>query len=118
MNHVAAAVGLAPEELRRYIVQAHYLASSCFLDVDEVIARVAMSQLPVIIVQGASDQLCSNDNTRRLADALPQSRLKWVPEGGHDPYHPAMLQAWHEALATVFDDRPACPVLHATKDRS
>ena len=109
---------IAPEELRRYLVQAHYLASSCFLDVDEVIDSVAMSQLPVIIVQGESAQLCSNDNTRRLADALPQSRLKWVPEGGHDPYHPAMLQAWHEALAMVFDDRLACPALHATKDSS
>ena len=88
-------------ELRRYRVQAHYLAASCFLDMDEVIEGVALARLPVAIIQGECDQLCLLANARRLAQTLPGSHLSWVPGAGHDPYHPAMLQAWQAALAAM-----------------
>lgn len=95
------------DELRHYRVQAHYLASSCFLDVDEVLAGVALARSPVVIVQGQSDHLCSAANSRRLARALPGSRLVWAAGGGHDPYHPAMMQAWQTALDSVLNNPAA-----------
>jgi two-component system sensor histidine kinase UhpB len=36
-----------------------------------------------------------------LAQALPGSRLSWISGAGHDPYHPAILQAWQSALAAM-----------------
>ena len=88
------------ERLRlKYRIQAHYLQHRCFIG-EQRLLRVArgLDGLPAIILQGRADRICRPENAWRLARALPGSELVWIDDAGHDPYHPAMQDAWRRAL--------------------
>ncbi|KAF3999712.1 alpha/beta fold hydrolase [Glaciimonas immobilis] len=92
----------APAELQRllsrYRVQSHYLINHCFLDEADLLrASADLTGLPVVILQGQSDQVCDPDNALRLHAHIPGSRLKIVV-GGHDPFQPEMAMALLDAL--------------------
>lgn len=91
----AAAQALAA----KYRVQAHYLVHSCFLGKATLLSAARkLSDVPVAIVQGDADAICPPANAEWLHAACAGSRLLRVPHAGHDPYHPAMLDAVRKAL--------------------
>jgi proline iminopeptidase len=84
--------------VRKYRLQAHYLQAGCFLDEAEFLARCRSLHLPVHLMHGLDDQVCPPGNTRRLAESLPQARVRWVAGCGHDPFHGEMVRGWSEAM--------------------
>ena len=88
---------LAPQDrlVRKYRIQAHYLAQQCFLGATGICSLIArLPAVPVAIVHGRLDCVCQPENARRLQQAIPGSRLAWADGAGHDPFHPAMSSAW------------------------
>jgi len=79
----------------KYRLQAHYLARQCFLGEPPLFGLVArLPPVPVAIVHGRLDWVCVPENAWRLHLAIPGSRLAWADGAGHEPFHPAMAEAW------------------------
>lgn len=83
----------------RYRVQAHYLQHACWLD-DANLGRGAAdwSGLPIQFLHGAADRVCALAPAERVRGWLAGSGWRAVEGAGHDPFHPAMAQAMHDAL--------------------
>lgn len=92
----------------RYRVQAHYLAHGCWLgDLLERVPR--LPPVPAVLLHGTDDRVCPITSARELHAAWPaaaRARFVAVTGAGHDPTHPAMVQAMTQALA-AFDRRAA-----------
>ncbi|KAB2966265.1 alpha/beta fold hydrolase [Zoogloea sp.] len=87
--------------VRKYRLQAHYLLAGCFLDETDFLAGCqALAGLPVVLIHGRGDRVCPPANGERLHAHIPGSRLIWIDGCGHDPFHPAMVEAWRAALAS------------------
>lgn len=83
----------------RYRVQCHYLRHRCWLDAPPLIDRLpGLPAVPTLILQGEADRICRPEGARLLHAAIPGSRLRIVPGAGHDPTHPAMVDATVRAL--------------------
>ena len=81
--------------VRKYQIQAHYLAHQCVLGETGIFSLVAhLPAVPVAIFHGRLDFVCQPENAKRLQQAIPGSRLAWADGAGHDPFHPAMSSAW------------------------
>jgi len=80
--------------LRRYRLQAHYLARQCFLGEAAVLGAISrLHGLPVLLLHGRLDLVCRPVNSWRAWRSLAGSRLQWVDGAGHDPFAPAMAKA-------------------------
>ncbi len=83
----------------RYRVQAHFLSRRCWLDgagTRNACARLA--GLPVQFLHGTADLVCRPGAAWQAQRCAAGSRMAWVPGAGHDPYHPAMVDAMVRAL--------------------
>lgn len=83
----------------RYKVQAHFLSRRCWLDgtgTRNACARLA--GLPVLFLHGAADLVCRPGAAWQAQRGAAGSRMGWVEGAGHDPYHPAMVDAMVRAL--------------------
>ncbi|NML27855.1 alpha/beta fold hydrolase [Zoogloea dura] len=100
----ATAMPDAPQRValaRKYRLQAHYLQAGCFLDEADFLAGCeTLEGLPVVLIHGREDRICPPANAERLHAHIPGSRLIWIDGCGHDPFHPAMVEAWRAALAS------------------
>lgn len=70
---------------RKYRVQAHYLQRRAGLGKAVLLAAAAAigrRGLPVTLLHGKADRVCSPGNARRLLQAMPHARMQWM-EGGH-----------------------------------
>jgi proline iminopeptidase len=88
-------------QVDRYRVQAHYMRHGCWVQAPPLLQRCR--QLPVrptLILQGHKDRICPPDGARALRAVLPHARLREVAGVGHDPSHPAMVDAMVTALDT------------------
>lgn len=86
----------------RYRVQAHYLQHACWLDEASLgMGAASWSALPIRFLHGAADRVCAPVLAQRAQGWLAGSDWHAVEGAGHDPFHPAMVQAMREAL-TVF----------------
>ena len=99
----SAAGPTAPADLDaqvdRYRVQAHFMRHGCWVQAPPLLERCR--QLPVrptLILQGREDRICPPDGARALHATLPHARLREVAGVGHDPTHPAMVDAMVTAL--------------------
>lgn len=78
--------------------------------------RAAMSallpsiDLPTLVVVGADDALTPVEEMRRMAEAIPGSRFKVVPESGHLPplENPLVFNATLAGFLDELDGRHAC----------
>lgn len=85
--------------INRYRIQSQYLAHGCWLNEGQVLAACTdLAGLPVVLLHGEEDQVCRIRNAEQAQQCLPGSRLHRVPKAGHDPFHPAMVQAMGTAL--------------------
>lgn len=103
---VASAAAAMPDAgqraalVRKYRLQAHYLQAGCFLDAAAFLAGCeALAGLPTVLIHGREDRVCPPANAVCLQAHIPGSRLIWIDGCGHDPFHPAMAEAWRSALA-------------------
>ncbi len=85
--------------IRRYQVQVHYLMHTCWLNDPPLLARCAqVPVVPTLILHGRQDHVCLPQAAAAVHAALPGSRLTWVDDAGHDPTHPAMVDAMVRSL--------------------
>ncbi len=83
----------------RYRVQSHYLLHRCWLDDPPLLDRCArLPTVPTTLLHGADDRICRPEASLALHQRLPHSRLRLIDGAGHDPTHPAMVDAMVQAL--------------------
>lgn len=84
---------------QRYRVQSHYLQHGCWLPADGLLGLVdRLPTVPTLLLHGLADRICPAAGALALHRALPHSRWQALPGIGHDPGHPAMVQAMVQAL--------------------
>ena len=82
--------------LRKYRLQAHFLAHECFLPPAEwagVIELVNQQGWPVSIVQGTADKVCPPAGAAFLSELIPRSKLTLLDGVGHLPDSKGMFNA-------------------------
>lgn len=96
----------------RYRVQSHYLKHRCWLVQPTLLERcVRLPAVPILILQGAEDAVCPPEGATALQQALRgRASLRLVADAGHDPAHPAMVEAMRQALQEYGAWRRSGPV--------
>lgn len=99
----APATPLPPQEaqrlVRKYQVQSHYLLNGCFWGEAGLLSRIhTLHRLPVALVHGQCDTVCSPQAGLEVHRRLPHSTLYLLAQSGHNPFEPAMAQAVVNAL--------------------
>jgi proline iminopeptidase len=84
----------------RYRVQSHYLKHRCWLDAPPLAQRcVGLPAIPMLVLQGTQDAVCPPQGAAALEQAMRgRLALRYVEGAGHDPGHPAMVEAMKQAL--------------------
>jgi len=83
----------------RYRVQSHYLLHRCWLDGPPLLNRCALvPKVPTLLLHGDQDRICRPAASLAVHQRLPHSQLRIIERVGHDPTHPAMVQATVDAL--------------------
>jgi proline iminopeptidase len=86
-------------QVDRYRVQAHYMRHGCWVQQPPLLARCArLPARPTLLLQGSVDRICPPDGARALHSLVPHTQLREVSGVGHDPSHPAMVDAMVRAL--------------------
>jgi len=85
--------------LAKYRLQNHYVSQGCFWGDTSLLQRItSLGNLPVALLHGRQDWVCRPQAAWDVHACLPQSRLRWVDDGNHNPFAPDMAQALVEAL--------------------
>lgn len=90
--------------LRKYTLQAHFLAHDCFItpkNMEQDCARIQSCGLPVTIVQGLDDRVCPPSSAQWYAQHIAQAELIEVPALGHLPDQPIMIDRLAEACKSM-----------------
>ena len=88
----------------RYRIQAHYLRHRCWLDAPPLLDRcAALPCVPTLLLHGSRDRVCAPAGAAALHAHLRHAGLRWVDGAGHDPAHPAMVDAMVRALDAYAD---------------
>jgi proline iminopeptidase len=86
----------------RYRIQSHYLRNSCWLRDAPLLSHAPQLNIANIrLIHGAEDRVCAVQTAIDLAKKLPHSTLEVVPQAGHDPMHPRMVEAMSNAFEAV-----------------
>lgn len=102
-NPEPTAVAGAPSDIDaqvdRYRVQAHYMRHGCWVQQPPLLQRCARLPVrPTLLLQGGEDHICPPDGARALHGIVRHAQLREVAGVGHDPSHPAMVDAMVRAL--------------------
>lgn len=85
--------------VQRYRIQSHYLLHGCWLRLRPLLARCgAAPHVPTLLLHGAQDEVCPLHGAIALQRCLPHAVLRRIEGVGHDPAHPAMVDAMVHAL--------------------
>jgi len=85
-------------------IEAHYFAHHCFLQPDELMARLgAIRHLPAYIVQGRYDIVCPFHTAHRLHLGWPNSELHVVADAGHSGMEPGIARAMAQGADALAD---------------
>jgi proline iminopeptidase len=89
-------------QVDRYRVQAHYMRHGCWVQSPPpLLERCAqLPPRPTLMLQGSEDRICPPSGASALHRVAPHALLQPVPGAGHDPSHPAMVDAMVRALNT------------------
>ena len=86
-------------QVDRYRVQVHYMRHGCWVQQPPLLSRCArLPARPTLLLQGSADRICPPDGARALHGIVPHAQLLEVAGVGHDPSHPAMVDAMVRAL--------------------
>ncbi len=102
----SGAVGIEPTSdalgalVDRYRVQAHYLRHGCWLGQPTLLDRVeALPRIPIRLLHGSNDRICRPAGAIALQARLgARASLQLIDGAGHDPTHPAMVDAMVRSL--------------------
>lgn len=95
-------------------LESHYFMHRGFVEAP-ILPRCGAIQCPVEIVHGRYDLVCPPEQAWLLHQALPDSRLNWVPAAGHTGAEPAVAQALVEAVERLGERRDSAPVSTARR---
>jgi proline iminopeptidase len=85
--------------INKYKVQSHYLVNQCFFPSDGLLSQIsALKDLPIHLLHGRLDWICLPQAAWALHQVLPQSRLQWIDDAGHNPFEPPLFQAMFTAI--------------------
>lgn len=72
-------------ELARARVQIHYIQHHCFVGERDLLteAKVKLSHIPTVIVQGRYDMVCPPTTAWELSQAMPHAELHLIEDAGH-----------------------------------
>jgi proline iminopeptidase len=98
IHHSQDKIPAAKERQERLLakvkIETHYARHCYFLKENEILRRIgSLSSMPVSIVHGRYDLVCTMDASWRLHRAIPGSRFVQLPNAGHLIDDPAMLSA-------------------------
>lgn len=82
----------------RYRVQAHYLLHGCWIAPPLLDCVADLPAVPTLLLHGTQDRVCRPEGATELHRRIAHAALEWVPDAGHDPFHPAMTAAMIGAL--------------------
>jgi proline iminopeptidase len=83
----------------RYRIQSHYLRHGCWVQEPPLLQRCALlPPRPLRLLHGTRDRICPPDGAGAVQRAAAHATLQWVEGAGHDPTHPAMVDAMVRAL--------------------
>ena len=94
--------------VNKYKVQSHYLSHQCFFPSGGVLSQLDnLKDLPIHLLHGRLDWICLPQAAWDLHKALPQSRLQWIDDAGHNPFEPSLFKAMVLAIeeaVTAFSE--------------
>jgi proline iminopeptidase len=71
----------------------------CWVQKPPLLARCARLPVrPTLLLHGTEDRICPPDGARALHGIVQHAQLREVAGVGHDPTHPAMVDAMVRAL--------------------
>ncbi|MEU6860324.1 alpha/beta hydrolase [Glycomyces sp. NPDC046736] len=115
-NPPASIVSLVERMNRGTSIQSIVGYARAILDHDETATLPLFKGLPTLVAVGDSDPLTPPEHSRRLAEALPGSRLELIGEAGHSPQleYPGeisqhLLEMIDKVAAEIGDGSTAAP---------
>jgi proline iminopeptidase len=69
--------------IQRYRIQCHYLIQNCFITTNYLLQPSALKKLPITIIHGEEDAICSVENSWRIKKSAPHAKLVILPNCGH-----------------------------------
>ncbi len=88
--------------VNRAMIYLHYWANKTFLPHGHLLINPSvLTELPVVMVHGASDWVCPLSGAQQVADSIEGSQLIVVPGAGHSPYSADMMQALRESIVAT-----------------
>ncbi|HLD39028.1 MAG TPA: prolyl aminopeptidase [archaeon] len=78
-------------------LEAHYLSQRCFLPENYILKNIHKLKMPVVIVHGRYDAICTPESAWKLHKALPQSKL-YFTISGHNPADGVMAEKLIEEM--------------------
>lgn len=83
-------------------IETHYAKHHYFIEDNTILKQIgAIPAVPIVIIHGRRDLTCTLDAAWQLHQALPDSELQIVHEGGHLASEPAMVDALVNATNTM-----------------
>ena len=83
--------------------ECHYFVNRCFLEPNQILRDLPkITHLPVIIVHGRYDMVCTFDNAWLLHQAWPDSELNIIRDAGHSSQEPGIASALVEATQNIL----------------
>ncbi len=107
--------------LRKYRLQAHFLAHDCFISPDQWacdVSVIAQHQIPITVVQGMVDKVCPPGGARFLSEVWPFAELIELPTTGHLGDNPAMVAALADAIVNYTLPRAKVLSIDGKRKRS
>ena len=78
-------------------LEAHYLNQHCFLSENYILKNCHRLKMPIVIVHGRYDAICTPESSWKLHKALPQSKL-YFTISGHNPADAVMAEKLVEEM--------------------
>jgi proline iminopeptidase len=79
-------------------IECHYFINNCWLEENQLLRDThRIKHIPTWIVHGRYDVICPAHNAWELSKAMPDAKLRMVPDAGHSFDEPGILDALLEA---------------------
>ncbi len=89
--------------IQRYRIQCHYLIQNCFETTDRLLRPEMLKKIPLTIIHGEGDVICSVENSWLIKKAAPHAKLVTLPNCGHDLMTPQMMSALLEEIKKISE---------------
>ena len=82
-------------------IESHYFMNDCFIEENQILNKAdTLKDIPMVIVHGRYDMVCTLEGSFALHKLLPKSELHIVRDAGHASTEPGIV----DALVRTSDD--------------